>query len=62
VRTLRNDLFHTATFRVTDAKMHDSIDAMVTLLTDPLKLNTDPLAKAAVKQLRKVSHKISHGG
>ena len=42
--------------------MRRSIDAMVTLLTDPCKLNTDPLAKAAVKQLRKVSHNVSHGG
>ena len=55
VRLIRNGLFHTATFEVSDADMNAHIDAMETLLLDPVLLSGDTLAKAAVSQLGNVS-------
>ena len=54
VRTIRNGLFHTASFKVSDADMNAHIDAMVLLLQDHI-LSTDPLAKSAITQLQNVS-------
>ena len=55
VRLIRNGLFHTATFEVSDADMNAHIDAMETLLQDPVLLSSNALAKAAVNQLGNVS-------
>ena len=54
VRTIRNGLFHTASFKVSDADMNAHIDAMVLLLQDHI-LSSDPLAKSAIGQLQNVS-------
>ena len=55
VRLIRNGLFHTATFEVSDADMNAHIDAMEKLLLDPVLLSSDALAKIAASQLGNVS-------
>jgi len=54
VNDIRNKLFHSADFKLSDFELEEYIRNMTTLLQDPKQLNTDPKAKRAVVQLDKV--------
>ena len=55
VREIRNQIFHSADFKLSDTELDDYIKDMTTLLQDPTQLLNDTNAKSAVTQLNKVT-------
>lgn len=55
MREIRNQLYHSTNFKVTDKELHDKIAVMVTLLEDRAKLFDDSSAQDAVHDLKEVS-------
>ena len=51
---IRNNLFHSHNFKVTDDELTTKIEAMVTLLQDRTTLLDKPCAQEAVNELRGV--------
>ena len=56
---IRNNLFHSHNFKVTDDKLTTKIEAMVTLLQDRTTLVDEPSAQEAVNELRGIKRVTS---
>ncbi|KAI0213941.1 hypothetical protein LSAT2_000973 [Lamellibrachia satsuma] len=54
VKEIRNKMFHSANFKLTNTEMKDHFKTMTTLLEDPTQLNNDGNAKTAVQQLQQI--------
>lgn len=54
VKEVRNKMFHSADFKLTNTEMKDHIKQMTTLLEDPTQLKNDVHAMQAVQQLQRV--------
>ena len=55
VRNMRNKLLHSDNLKVTDSKLTDSMNVMVTLLEDRTTLFDDSAAQEAVHELKGVN-------
>ena len=55
VKEIRNKMFHSANFKLTNTEMKDHFKTMTTLLEDPTQLKNDGNAKTAVQQLQQVT-------
>ena len=55
MKEIRNEVFHSADFKLSDTELDDYIKDMTTLLQDPTLLLTDPKAISAVTQLNEVT-------
>ena len=58
VKEIRNNIFHSATFKLSHYVLERYIKDMTTLLHDPTQLLTDPNAMWAVIQLNKVTQSL----
>ena len=55
MKQIRNKIFHSADFKMSDTDLKNYIKDMTSLLEDPTQLMTDTKAKHAVEQLHKVT-------
>jgi len=56
VKQKRNEVFHSADFKLSYTELDDYINDMTTLLQDPKQLLTDDKAKEAIRVLQQVTH------
>ena len=62
VKEIRNKMFHSPDFKLTNTEMKDHIKAMKTMLKDPTQLMNDANSKKAVWQLQQVTQNHSNDG
>ena len=55
MKHIRNKIFHSADFKMSDTDLKNYIEVMTSMLEDPTQLMTDAKAKHAVQQLHKVT-------
>ncbi|KAI0237227.1 hypothetical protein LSAT2_012302 [Lamellibrachia satsuma] len=54
VKEIRNKMFHSANFKLTNTDMKDHLKKITTMLEDPTQLKNDSNAKAAVQHLKQI--------